>query len=93
MRIFQDYTEFMVLALQLDDVSGEFPLGVDNQKAIAGDCIALVASFFVSTCFPEKPGIVPAGEPFLFRSKDPKPVMLEGMDGGRTNSLCSDKAR
>jgi len=45
----KDHTEYMVLALQLDVVYQESILGTDNQKAFAGNRIALVAPTLVST--------------------------------------------
>ncbi len=47
--LFPDHTEYMVLALQLDVVYQESILGTDNQKAFAGNRIALVAPTLVST--------------------------------------------
>lgn len=47
--VFGDQTEFMVLAIQLDDVHGEFILGLARRNALAGSQIALVHLAFAST--------------------------------------------
>ena len=48
-RKVSDHTEFMVLALQLDDVYRESILGFASNKALAGEHIALVYPTLVST--------------------------------------------
>jgi hypothetical protein len=71
-----DHTEFMVLALQLDDVYRESILGFASKKALGGKRIALVNPTLVSTWFSVLPGFAPAGEDLLFRQKDPITVAL-----------------
>ena len=71
-----DHSEFMVLAIQLDDVYRKSILG------FAGERLARVSPTLVSTCCSVWPGFAPAGEApstwlrtgLLFRQKGPKPL-------------------
>jgi len=58
-RVSRDHTEFMVLALPLDDVYRESILGIASQNALAGEGLAVLSPSLVSTGFSVLPGFAP----------------------------------
>ena len=81
----RDHSEYMVLALQLDDVYREFPLGFAS-KLLAGNTPHVCPPLSCLCDFSVWPGFAPAGEALLFRQKAPKPLTPRPASWERTDA-------